>query len=500
MSHCIGIDFGTSNSMIAVYKEQGVIDIISSDSGKRFLPSVVYFKKENEVVIGDNAKSMQLLESEQTIANIKRYLGTDKEFEQFGNTYKPEELAGLIFKKLMMTYQDYSGEEDASAVITVPAYFDHYQREAVRSAAEYAGFNVLRLLNEPTSAALYYNNIGKNTGETCLVFDLGGGTLDISIIEMDVDSCSVILTGGSTEIGGVDFDIAVADYFIENFRSKHGIDLKSDPIAYQQLLFQAEKAKVELSSLNEVNVVVPYITISKEGPLHFKDSIDRDTFSRVTAPITAKIRTIIEKLLENGEMEIKDIDRVLPVGGASRIHSVRGLIWDMFNGTVKKDMNPEEAVACGAAVNAAMLKGVLKDKTFNDVTAHNLGIEDDNGNFQAILNRNEIYPVEFSMEFTTASEDTERVKVHILQDMARSSLNTSDSVSENPEQFVSLGEFEIETKASEESEEPTIEVTFSIDNSGIISVNAAHLNSGSKGDFTLRMTIKNESLNKIGIF
>jgi molecular chaperone DnaK len=500
MSSFVGIDFGTSNSMIAIYKENGTIDIISSESGKRFLPSVIYFKKENEVVIGDSAKSMQLLESEQTIANIKRYMGTDREFKLFGTKYRPEELASLIFRKLKKSYVEYTGSTEASAVITVPAYFDHYQREAVRSAAENAGFEVMRLLNEPTSAALYYNNIGKNTGEICLVFDLGGGTLDISIIEMREDYCKVLLTGGSTEIGGVDFDVAVAEYFISNFHKQHGIDLKSDPIAYQQLLFQAEKAKMELSSLNEVNLVVPYITISKKGPLHFKETLNRETFDKITQPLADGIKKIIDNLLETGGINIGEIGRVLPVGGASRIHSVRKLVSGIFGDKVRKDMNPEEAVVSGAAVNAAMLGGLINDKTFHDVTSHNLGVEDDSGSFEVILRKNEVYPALFSMVFTTPDENTSNITVHVLQDMAKSSLNSSSSVAEDPGQFVSLGRFEMELHKTEDGDMPLVEISFNIDSSGIVSVKAKELKSGRETDFILKLTVENDKLNELEIF
>jgi molecular chaperone DnaK len=499
MKRCVGIDFGTSNSMIAVCRDGGIIDIISSESGKRYLPSVIYFKNENEAVIGDNAKSMQLLESEHTIANIKRYMGTDMLFPLYGREYRAEELASLIFRKLKKSFEDYSGEKEADAVVTVPAYFDHYQREAVRSAAENAGFNVLRLLNEPTSAALFYNNIGKNTGDVCMVFDLGGGTLDISLIEMKADCCKVLFTGGSTEIGGVDFDVMVADYFIENFRRQHGIDLKSDPIAYQQLLFQAEKAKMELSSLNEVNLVVPYITVTKKGALHFKETITRETFDKITAPLTKGIKSIIDSLLESNSLSIEDIARVLPVGGASRIHSVRRLVSDIFGDRVRKDMNPEEAVVSGAAVNAAMLSGLISDKVFHDVTSHNLGIEDDSGNFEVILKKNEVYPVEFSMVFTTSEPERKNITVHVLQDMAKSSLNTGDSVRENPKHFVSLGRFSVELEMPEDGE-PLIDISFMIDESGIISVKARDVRNEKETDFTLRLKIENEILNTLEIF
>ncbi|GAB1536959.1 molecular chaperone DnaK [Geovibrio sp. ADMFC3] len=499
MKRCVGIDFGTSNSMIAVCREGGGIDIISSESGKRYLPSVIYFKNENEAVIGDNAKSMQLLESEHTIANIKRYMGTDMLFPLYGREYRAEELASLIFRKLKKSFVDYCGETEADAVVTVPAYFDHYQREAVRSAAENAGFNVLRLLNEPTSAALFYNNIGKNTGDVCMVFDLGGGTLDISLIEMKEDCCKVLYTGGSTEIGGVDFDVAVAEYFIENFRRQHDIDLKSDPIAYQQLLFQAEKAKMELSSLNEVNLVVPYITVTKKGALHFKETITRETFDAITSSLTKGIRNIIENLLESNGLKTDDIAKVLPVGGASRIHSVRRLVSDIFADKVRKDMNPEEAVVSGAAVNAAMISGVIKDKVFYDVTSHNLGVEDDNGNFEVILRKNEVYPVEFSMIFTTPELERKNITVHVLQDMAKSSLNTGNSLEENPEHFASLGRFSVELDENDESE-PLIDISFMIDESGIINVKAKDVHTGKETDFTLRLKIENEILDTLEIF
>lgn len=500
MSRCIGIDFGTSNSMIAVCKEGGVIDIISSESGKRYLPSVIYFKNENEAVIGDSAKSMQLLESEHTIANIKRYMGTGKVFDLYGNAYKPEELASLIFRKLKKIYEDYSGDKEAAAVVTVPAYFDHYQREAVRSAAENAGFEVLKLLNEPTAAALFYNSIGKNNGEICMVFDLGGGTLDISLIEMKEDCCEVLFTGGSTEIGGLDFDAAVAEYFVDSFRSKHGIDLKNDPIAYQQLIFQAEKAKAELSSLNEVNIVVPYITVTKKGALHFKETLNRETFDKITSHLVNGIKDIITGLLQENGLDTDKIDRLLPVGGASRIHSVRKLVSGLFGDKVRKDMNPEEAVVSGAAVNAAMISGLISDKVFHDVSSHNLGIEDDNGNFEVILKKNEIYPAESAVFFTTPHRELKEITVHVLQDMAKSSLNLAGSLKQTPDFFVSLGRFTVELEDEVSGTEPLIDIVFVMDGSGIISVKAKDTGSGKETDFTFRLKIENEKLSELEIY
>lgn len=273
------------------------------------------------------------------------------------------------------------------------------------------------------------------------MFDLGGGTLDISIIELQKDCLKVIATGGSTQIGGFDFDVAVADYFNTEFAKAHELDLRSDPIAYQQLLFQAEKAKMELTSLNETNLVIPYITVTPKGPLHFKKELNRELFGRITKPIVDKINQIVIQLLEANNIQAKDISRVLPVGGgASRICNVRSLVTDIFGDSLSKDMNPEEAVVCGgAAVNAAMQTGLITDKKFFDVTSHNLGIEDDNGNFEIIMQKNEPYPVEFSTRFITTSSELEKVTIHILQDMARSSLNVSESPVDDPDFFCQFG-------------------------------------------------------------
>lgn len=494
----VGIDFGTTNSMLAVYKEGSGIEVISSDSGKRFLPSVIYFKNGSEAVTGDNARSMQLLESENTISNVKRYMGSDKVFNLYGTDYTPQELAALFFKKLKNLHDEYTGQKLAEAVITVPAYFDHLQREAVRTAAESAGFDVLSLLNEPTAAALYYNNIGKKENELCLVFDLGGGTLDISLIELQKDCLKVIATGGSTQIGGFDFDVAVADYFNKEFAKMHEIDLRSDPIAYQQLLFQAEKAKMELSSLNETNLVIPYITITPKGPLHFKQTIDRKLFEKITNPITEKIKSIVSGILEKNGVKASDISRVLPVGGASRICNVRSLVADIFGDSLSKDLNPEEAVVCGAAVNAAMQTDFITDKKFFDVTSHNIGIEDDNGNFEVIMKKNEPYPVTFITRFTTASDDLEDVTVHVLQDMARSSLNVSDSPADDPDYFVSLAKFDFNLGKNES--ENLIEIGFDIDISGIVSVKTKDVNTGKEHDFTLTAELNSEKIRNIKIY
>ncbi|ADD69479.1 Heat shock protein 70 [Denitrovibrio acetiphilus DSM 12809] len=498
MKYPVGIDFGTTNSMIAVYKEGSGIEVISSDSGKRFLPSVVYFKNASEAVTGDNARSMQLLESENTISNVKRYMGTDKIFDLYGREYTPPELAALFFRKLKTLYSDYTGEKDAEAVVTVPAYFDHLQREAVRASAEAAGFDVLSLLNEPTAAALYYNNIGKKEDELCLVFDLGGGTLDISLIQIKEDCLKVVATGGSTQIGGFDFDVAVADYFNNEFAKINEIDLRSDPIAFQQLLFQAEKAKMELSSLNETNLVIPYITITPKGPLHFKQTIDRELFTKITKHITDKIRKLVSDMLELNGINTKDISRVLPVGGASRICNVRSLVAEMFGDALSKDINPEEAVVSGAAVNAAMQTGVVTDKKFFDVTSHNMGIEDDNGDFEIIMKKNEPYPVEFSTRFKTTDNNLDKVTIHALQDMAGSALNISDSPADDPEYFVSLGKFDF--KIDKNEEENLIDIGFAIDVSGIVSVWTKDVKTGAEHDFTLKAEIDSEKIKDIKIY
>lgn len=497
-THPVGIDFGTTNSMIAVFKEKGVIEVISSDSGKRFLPSVIYFKNSKEAVTGDNARSMQLLESENTISNVKRYMGTNKVFDIHGTKFTAVELAALFFKKLKNLHKDYTGEDEAEAVITVPAYFDHLQREAVRAAAQSAGFKVLTLLNEPTAAALYYNNIGKKENELCMVFDLGGGTLDISLIELNKDYLKVVATGGSTQIGGVDFDLAVAEYLNDDFNKTHGIDLKSDPIAYQQLLFQAEKAKIELSVLNETNIVIPYITITPKGPLHFKKELDKQHFNKITEPIISQIRQLTEDLLQQNGISPEDISRVLPVGGASRICNVRSFIEDMFGQSISKDMNPEEAVVCGAAVNAGMRAGLITDRKFYDVTSHNLGIEDDNGHFEVILSKNEPYPVSFNSPFTTADNDIDSVTIHILQDMANSGLNVSENLENNPEYFISLAkfDFQVENKGCD----TLIDIGFDIDESGIVTVMAKDMNSGKETDYTIKSVFDPTEINKIKIF
>lgn len=495
----VGIDFGTTNSMLAVYKEGSGIEVISSDSGKRFLPSVIYFKNSSEAVTGDNARSMQLLESENTISNVKRYMGTDKTFVIYGREFTPQELAALFFKKLKNLHDDYTGQKTAEAVVTVPAYFDHLQREAVRSAAESAGFDVLSLLNEPTAAAIYYNNIGKKDGELCLVFDLGGGTLDISIIELKKDCLKVIATGGSTQIGGFDFDVAVAEYFNDEFVKTHEIDLRSDPIAYQQLLFQAEKVKMELSSLNETNLVIPYITITPKGPLHFKQTVDRNLFNKITNPILEKIKIIVDGILEKNGIKASDISRVLPVGGASRICNVRRLVTEIFGESLSKDLNPEEAVVCGAAFNAAMQTDIITDKKFFDVTSHNIGIEDNNGDFEIIMKKNEPYPVTFSTKFITASKELESVTIHILQDMARSSLNVSDSPSEDPDYFVSLAKFDFQLDKNDTSEN-LIDIGFDIDVSGIVSVKTKDLSTGKEHDFTLTSELNIEKIKDIKIY
>ncbi|BAI80663.1 molecular chaperone DnaK [Deferribacter desulfuricans SSM1] len=499
-SYTVGIDFGTTNSLIAIYRDKEQVEVINTDSGDKFLPSVVYFKNEKEVIVGNNAKAVEVIEPEFTISNVKRFLGSDKTYKIYDMEFLPEDIAYFIFKKLKTVFDEFAGSNNkVNAVVTVPAYFDHLQRESVRVAAEKAGFNVLLLVNEPTAAFIYYDNIYNLDKGNYFVFDLGGGTLDISLVESDEHFCKVLSSVGSTDIGGIDFDICLADYFVKQFLDKYDINLKEDKVAYQQLILQSERAKKELSNLKEINVVIPYITQTKNGVLHFKELITREQFKSISKNILKKIEQILNKFKEENEEYLKEVYNVLLVGGGSRLFLMEDFLNNHLKKAVRKNLNPEEAVVKGAALIAAMLSGKLEKKEFYDVTTHNLGVEDDEGNFEIIIKKNEIYPIKTSKVFTNSIDNIEEIVVHVLQDMAITTLNESISIKDNPDNFVSLGQFSMEIDKNLKAGDANLEIIFNIDSNGIISIKAKDLNRNIEKDFILKKTINNPNLETIDV-
>ena len=460
MRHVLGIDLGTTNSL-ACTLEDGLPVIIVNERGSRTTPSVISFRNDREVLVGELAKSQAVLNRANTVAHIKRHMGTTHRVTLMGREYTPTELSALILRKLKQYSEEYLGAPIEDVVITVPAYFNDNQRLATMQAGELAGFRVLKLLNEPTAAALAYS-LHHQEDSRILVVDLGGGTLDISLLEHQDRVHRVKAFGGSTYLGGLEFDQRILDHLCAEFQAAHGIDLKADPVAYQQLVICAEKAKVDLSTIEQAQVMVPYITISPQGPLHLNTVLSRETFERLVGDLVETIRRLIRETFEGVGLPLDWPDQVILVGGATRMPLITRLIQDLIGLAPKRDLNPDEVVAKGAAIQAGILADQIADVEFYDVTSHTLGIEDDGGAFVPIIPNNAPYPTEQSRVFTTVRDEQEHVEIHVLQ---QSPLHP-----ELP--LVSLGRFSLDQLPPRPKGAPSIEVTFAIDRNGILQVTA----------------------------
>jgi len=475
MAKTIGIDLGTTNSVVAVM-EGGKPTVIANAEGSRTTPSIVGFSKTGERLVGQLAKRQAILNPDRTVISIKREMGTDYKVKVDGKDYTPQEISSMILRKLADDASKYLGEKVTSAVITVPAYFNDAQRQATKDAGKIAGLDVLRIVNEPTAAALAYG-LEKDTTEKVLVFDLGGGTFDVSVLEISNGFHEVLSTSGDTHLGGDDFDQKIINWLCEEFQKAEGIDLKNDKQAMQRLKEAAEKAKCELSSVMETNINLPFITADANGPKHMDLTLTRTTFENLTADLIERCKKPMEQALNDAKLSKGEIDEVVLVGGSTRIPRVQELVKEYTGKEPNQSVNPDEVVAVGAAVQAGVLAGEVKDIVLLDVTPLTLGIETMGGVMTSLVPRNTTIPVSKSQVFSTAEDGQTAVDVHVLQGerpMARDNK--------------SLGMFRLDGIPSAPRGIPQIEVTFDIDANGIVNVTAKDRASNKEQRITITNT------------
>jgi molecular chaperone DnaK len=461
----VGIDLGTTNSVIAWMKPDGSIEVIPNAEGSRLTPSIVAFTKTGEILVGEPAKRQMILNSERTIKSIKRKMGSDYKVRIDDKEYTPQQISAYILMKMKKDAEQYLGGRIKKAVITCPAYFNDAQRQATKEAGQIAGFEVLRIINEPTAAALAYG-LDKKKEQKVLVYDLGGGTFDVSILEISEGVIQVIATSGNNHLGGDDFDQRIIDWLAEEFKKQHGIDLREDKQALQRLRDAAEKAKIELSTKLETDISLPYIAATSSGPLHLETRLTRSLYESLVRDLVEMTRGPIERALSDAKLSPRDIDEVILVGGMTRTPMVQRLIYEVFGKEPNKSVNPDEAVAIGAAIQAAILAGSAKDKdiVLVDVTPLTLGIEVKGGLMEPIIPRNTTIPVRKSKIFTTAEDFQTEVEIRVYQGeraMARDN--------------IFLGSFRLVDIPPAPRGVPQIEVTFDIDSDGIVHVSAKDL-------------------------
>ena len=459
MAKTIGIDLGTTNSVVAVM-EGGKPTVIANAEGSRTTPSIVGFSKTGEKLVGQLAKRQAILNPDKTIASIKRHMGEDYKKNIDGKDYTPQEISAMILRKLADDASNYLGEKVTSAVITVPAYFNDAQRQATKDAGKIAGLDVLRIVNEPTAAALAYG-LEKEKSEKVLVFDLGGGTFDVSILEIGDGVHEVLSTSGDTHLGGDDFDQKVMDWICEEFQKQEGIDLRNDKQAMQRVKEAAEKAKCELSSVMETNINLPFITADANGPKHLDLNLTRAKFEDLSRDLLNRCKVPVENALKDAGVSKSDIDEVVLVGGSTRIPAVQLLVKEYTGKEPNQSVNPDEVVAVGAAVQAGVLAGEVKDIVLLDVTPLTLGIETLGGVMTPLVPRNTTIPVSKSQVFSTAENNQTAVDIHVLQ-------GERPMASDNK----SLGMFRLDGIPPAMRGLPQIEVTFDIDANGIVNVSA----------------------------
>ena len=459
MAKTIGIDLGTTNSVVAVM-EGGKPTVIANAEGSRTTPSVVGFSKTGEKLVGQLAKRQAILNPDKTIASIKRHMGEDYKVNIDGKDYTPQEISAMILRKLADDASSYLGEKVTSAVITVPAYFNDAQRQATKDAGKIAGLEVLRIVNEPTAAALAYG-LEKEKSEKVLVFDLGGGTFDVSILEIGDGVHEVLSTSGDTHLGGDDFDQKIMDWICDEFKKEKGIDLRTDNRAMQRVKEAAEKAKCELSSVMETNINLPFITADAEGPQHLDMNLTRAKFEDLSRDLLNRCKTPVENALKDAGISKSDIDEVVLVGGSTRIPAVQQLVKEYTGKEPNQSVNPDEVVAVGAAVQAGVLAGEVKDIVLLDVTPLTLGIETLGGVMTPLVPRNTTIPVSKSQVFSTAENNQTAVDIHVLQ-------GERPMAKDNK----SLGLFRLDGIPPAMRGLPQIEVTFDIDANGIVNVSA----------------------------
>ena len=460
MPKAVGIDLGTTNSVVAVL-EAGDPVVIPNSEGARTTPSVVAFTKDGEVLVGEVAKRQAITNPDRTIRSVKRHMGTNWSVDIDGKAYTSQEISARTLMKLKRDAEAYLGDTVTQAVITVPAYFDDAQRTATKEAGQIAGLEVLRIINEPTAAALAYGMEKEGADQTILVFDLGGGTFDVSALEIGDGVFEVKSTHGDTELGGDDWDQRVIDWLVDSFKNSNGVDLSKDNMALQRLKEAAEKAKIELSQVQQTQINLPFITATDAGPLHLDESLTRAKFQEITADLLDRCRVPFEQALKDAGLTMGQLDHVIMVGGSTRMPAVQELVHSMTGREPHKGVNPDEVVAMGAAVQAGVLKGDVKDILLLDVTPLSLGIETKGGVMTKLIERNTTIPTRRTEVFTTAEDMQPSVEIHVLQgEREMSSYNKT------------LGKFQLVDLPPAPRGVPQIEVTFDIDANGIVNVAA----------------------------